>query len=301
MTGEPTGEPRQFRYASRRIGLFVLLALAVFVAAILQAGVLRGLLNPTANLRVIMPAEGLAGLARGSAVEVLGTRAGEVREIVINPTENFHAIVRIDKAMQPFIRSDSKVLIRKQFGIAGAAFLDITRGTGAELDWDFAVLEATPERGATENIGEIIDQLSTKIFPVIDKTDRVMTALANIAEELDRGEGSAGRLLVDDTLIRDLEAAVAQVPPVVGNADAVLVSLNGVLRNVNRLVPQIRDLAGKAGTASAELPMFITQTRAAVAELERLLVQLQGNWLLGGGGAPGQPERKPLSPLEVRP
>jgi phospholipid/cholesterol/gamma-HCH transport system substrate-binding protein len=305
MTGEPNGEPTressQFRYASRRIGLFVLLALAVFVAAILQAGVLRGLLNPTANLRVIMPAEGLAGLARGSAVEVLGTRAGEVREIVINPTENFHAIVRIDKAMQPFIRSDSKVLIRKQFGIAGAAFLDITRGTGAELDWDFAVLEATPERGATENIGQIIDQLSTKIFPVIDKTDRVMTALANIAEELDRGEGSAGRLLVDDTLIRDLEAAVAQVPPVIGNADAVLVSLNGVLRNVNRLVPQIRDLAGKAGTASAELPMFITQTRAAVAELERLLVQLQGNWLLGGGGAPNQPERKPLSPLEVRP
>ena len=181
----------------------MLLALAVFIAAILQAGVLRGLLNPTRDPSSHHARRGVGGSGRGSAVEVLGTRAGEVREIVIKPTENFHAILRIDKAMQPFIRSDSKVLIRKQFGIVGAAFLDITRGTGAELDWDYAVLEATPERGATENIGQIIDQLSTKIFPVIDKTDRVMTALANIVEELDRGEGSAGRLLVDDTLIRD--------------------------------------------------------------------------------------------------
>jgi phospholipid/cholesterol/gamma-HCH transport system substrate-binding protein len=301
MTGQATGETRKFRYASRRIGLFVLLALAVFIAAILQAGVLRGLLNPTATLRVIMPAEGLAGLARGSAVEVLGTRAGEVREIVIKPTENFHAVVRIDKAMQPFIRSDSKVLIRKQFGIVGATFLDITRGTGAELDWDYAVLEARPERGTTDNVGQIIDELSTKIFPVIDKSDRAMAALANIAEKLDRGEGSAGRLLVDDTLVRDLEAAVAQLPPLAGNADEVLVSLNGVIRNVNRLLPQVRDLVAKAGTASTELPMFIIQTRATVAELERLLVQLQGNWLLGGNGPPSQPERKPLSPLEVRP
>jgi phospholipid/cholesterol/gamma-HCH transport system substrate-binding protein len=69
-----TAETRQFRYASRRIGLFVLLALAVFVAAILQAGVLRGLLNPTSTLRVIMPTEGLAGLARGSAVRCWAPR-----------------------------------------------------------------------------------------------------------------------------------------------------------------------------------------------------------------------------------
>ena len=58
MTGETTGKTREFHYASRRIGLFVLLALAVFIAAILQAGVLRGLLNPTATLRVIMQPRG---------------------------------------------------------------------------------------------------------------------------------------------------------------------------------------------------------------------------------------------------
>ena len=35
-------------------------------------------------------------------------------------------------------RRDSKALIRRRYGVAGAAFVDISRGTGSELDWSDA-------------------------------------------------------------------------------------------------------------------------------------------------------------------
>ena len=39
-------------------------------------------------------------------------------------------------------------VIRRRFGLAGAAFIDIARGTGQEMDWDYAVIDATTEAPA---------------------------------------------------------------------------------------------------------------------------------------------------------
>jgi phospholipid/cholesterol/gamma-HCH transport system substrate-binding protein len=91
----------------------------------------------------------------GSGVEVLGTSAGQVAEIVLDPETKFYAVVGIDESMKPFVRQDSKVFIRKQFGIAGAAYLDITRGVGPPLDWDYAVLTAGEETAPTASVGEL--------------------------------------------------------------------------------------------------------------------------------------------------
>ena len=46
--------------------------------------------------------------------------------------------------------------------------------------------------------------------------------------------------------------------------------------------------------------MLLTQAQAATAELERLLTQLRGSWLLGGNGPP-KPISARLPPREVRP
>ncbi|CAO3416001.1 MlaD family protein [Azospirillum argentinense] len=324
----PFGVQSGFRQTSRRVGLLVLVAGALFVAGVLQAGLLERLLNPSVTLRVVLPVDGLAGLTRGSGVQVLGTDAGRVEEIVIDPNASFYAVVRIEHAMQPFIRSDSRVLIRKQFGIAGASFLDISRGAGAPLDWDYAVLEATTERAATDDLGRLVQDLSARVIPLLDKTDRAVTALAALAERLERGEGTVGRLLANDTvalgleeaarmapqsighadaaliaatdLLRELMTAARMVPPSIDHVDALLVSADRLLQNLHRLTPQLRSLVGRADSATAEVPMFIAQAQATMTELEKLLVTLQSHWLIGNGGAP-QAQRRPLSPLEVRP
>ena len=179
------------------VGAFVLVALGLFVAAVLQAGVLGPLLRPALTLRVILPPEGTAGLSAGAPVEGLGTRAGQVRRIVIDPRQQLYADVRLDQGMDVFVRRDSRVFIRRQFGVAGAAFLEISRGTGAPLDWDYAVLEVTREQAPTESLGELIEDLRNRLVPVFEDVGRITRAAADISEKLARGEGSVGRLLAD--------------------------------------------------------------------------------------------------------
>jgi phospholipid/cholesterol/gamma-HCH transport system substrate-binding protein len=340
----------RFRYASWRVGALILIALGIFVVAVLEAGVVRDLFKSTRSLRVILPDSGLAGLNAGAQVEMLGTDAGQVQEIVIDPEQRFHAVVEIEQAMEPFVRRDSKVFIRKQFGIAGAAYLEITRGQGEPLDREYAVLTAEADQAPTENIGAILEEVRAKVLPIVDelhrtasaagdlvaglrspegRLQRILADLNTVTTRLAEGEGSVGRLLADDALVGDLETTLASVNQQLGGLDGIiadfrstssevaamsqanlpemmtsaktaLASFSRVMAEVDRSTPELAGLVRETSSASIALPTLLTQTQQTLAELERLLVQLQGVWLLGGtdGTAP-EPSR--LSPLEARP
>ena len=178
-----------FRNVSRRSGFVVFVGAIIFFAAVFQAGVLQNLFKSDLELRIILPATGLSGLSVGSKVEVLGTEAGRIEEIVLDPKASFYAVVRIKKSVEPFIRSDSNVFVRKQFVVAGTAFLEITRGRDAALDWDYAVLKVTEESGATKEMGDLVGDLRSKIFPVIDDTHRAIKAAAQLVEGLNDPNG----------------------------------------------------------------------------------------------------------------
>ena len=250
----------RFRYASEATGLVVLLALVLFAATVIQAGVLRDWFRPSVVLRVILPEAGVGGLSRGAAVDILGTRAGEVTSIVIDPGQQMHAEVRLEEDMRVYVRRDSQAVIRKRFGVAGDSYLDISRGNGEPLDWTYAVIAASLDRPPTENIGAMVDEVKQKVLPIIEETHRSVQLLASIMERLERGEGAVGRLLADDRLIRDLETTAA-------NARASTEAIPGVLRSIEE--------------TSRSLPMLLRQVRATTTELQQLVVQLRGHWLLG--------------------
>ncbi len=56
-----------------------------------RQGLLRDWFKPTAELRLILPATGVAGLEVGADVEMLGTKAGIVRRIVLDPDQQMYA------------------------------------------------------------------------------------------------------------------------------------------------------------------------------------------------------------------
>jgi phospholipid/cholesterol/gamma-HCH transport system substrate-binding protein len=312
----------RLRHADEWVGLVVVVTVILFLGVTFQAGVLRNWFRPVSTLRMVLPEAGVAGLSEGAEVQVLGTRAGTVRHIVISPNQQMYAEVEIDDQARAFIRRDSQAVIRKSFGVAGAAFVDITRGSGAALDWRYAVIQATTERDPTESIGALIDQVREKVFPILDDAGRVTRALADMVEHINKGEGNIGVLLKDETLAQNAEetaararAAMAQldavmrdiaaivtaantsdssVPALLKRTDQTLASLQAAMKDLSSGAERVPQIARNVEGGTENLGSVLVQTQQTAHELELLLTQLRGLWLLGGNGTPpAKPVRLP--------
>jgi phospholipid/cholesterol/gamma-HCH transport system substrate-binding protein len=307
------------------IGLLVLVCIGVFIAGALHAGLLSDWFRATADLRVMLPETGSQGLSAGADVEVLGTRVGTIRRIVVDPSQRMYAQAELEEQATGFIRRDSKAVVKKRFGLAGAAFLDISRGSGPPLNWEFALIDAVGERDPTENIGAMVDEVKQKIFPILTDAGRAMRALADTAEGIAQGKGNVGRLMKDEDLTNQLtqmlanlktaseqlNAALAQVqtltnsvskpdgvPALLDRANSALTSVQAATRDLARATPRLPALTRNAETTTANLPALLTQSQQTMAELEKTLTQLRNTWPLSGSAVP---DTRRLSPGEVRP
>jgi len=322
------------RHTDEWVGALVIAAVAVLLIAALQAGVLRDWFKPTAELRLVLPAAGVGGLEVGADVEILGTKAGRVQEIVLDPNQQMYAMAEIDEQATAFIRRDSTAIIRRRFGVAGAAFVDISRGTGEEMDWTYAVIEATTERAPTDSVSALIDEVRQKVFPILDNAGKATQSLAEIMDRIKRGEGNVGHLLVDQTLMQQTEATVGSareamialnalvaelqksagnlnaltqkmggpegVPTILAQADEALTVLRKILDDVAGASQRMPTIAKNVERGTANLPALLTQLQVTIQKLDQLVAQLQRSWLLGGGAAQPQPPKQ-FSPSQVLP
>lgn len=317
----------RLRHTDEWIGLLVVVAVLIFIGAMLEAGVLSTWFRPVGHLRIVLPQSGVGGLAAGADIQVLGIRSGTVRRIVLNPNQQMYAEADIDRQAEPFIRRDSKAVIRRTFGVAGAAYVDISRGTGTPMDWHYAVIEATTETAPTDTLTAILKRVQDKVFPVLDDAKRTMDSLAALTSGLQKGQGTVGRLMTNDTLALDAEHQVASLTPVIarlndaaatldalvkriasnqkgvpellGRVDKLLANVQSATRQLALAAPRLPAITTNIAGASSNLPPLLTQTQITETDLQRLVTQLRGLWLLGGGGrVPPEQRRLPATQME---
>ncbi len=312
----PDDPPRllRLRHTDEWVGALVVLALALFFGAIFEAGVLRRWLRPDLELRIVLPQAGFGGLAAGADIDVLGTHGGSVREVVLNPNGELYALATIERQAEAFIKRDSTATIRLRYGVAGAAYVDVGRGAGMPMNWRYAVLTAAVEPNPADTITATLNKVTADLLPTLEHAQHAMAALDDIVGGIKAGQGSAGRLLSDDGLMRQAEdtvatlrAEIAQLGPILALVPGLLNQSRGVLANAQsishdaaRATPQLPALTRSIADSANGLPALLTQAQATTAELGRLLAQLRGSWVLGGEGAP-KPNTLRLPPREVRP
>jgi len=277
------------------VGVFVLLTLIIFVAALFSSRQVREWMDPGAKLKVVLPTDGLFGLSEGADVEILGTKAGTVRRIVINPDRQMHAIVRIQSNMEAFVRQESIALIRKRFGVAGDAYLDISRGVGEPLDWEYAVINAKADRAPTDTIGDLIDEVRSKIFPVIDDTQeaiqiflavvedlqdpkgdmqQLLVNLNSISGKISRGEGVVGRLLYEDQLVDDVEQIVGLLNRNIKRLEPLFDDLKTTIANISGITAKINEQSGDFPEITKSLKEVLASVQAVMEDLSRATPQL---------------------------
>ena len=271
------------------IGALVTVAALLTLFMMSQAQTVSEWIDPSKKVRLVLPDEGLFGLAEGAKIEILGTPAGQVERIVIDPNQKIHAEARIDASMAPFVRRDSKAIIRKTFGVAGDAYLEITRGRGETMDWEFAVLDAAPDRAPTESIGEMMEDVRSRVMPILAQAERAITALADLTESLanpegslqvvlgdvsalttriERGEGSVGRLLSSDKTAQEFETLLA-------NANQTVSALGPILLEIQTTAAQLAGLSRSINAQSKDLPAISANVKSILDALDDVMRDLR--------------------------
>ncbi len=304
-------KPFKFRYVNEIVGIFVLIVVALLLAAIVVTGRVQGWFEPTYEVRTLFPPEGSLGLQRGSEVRVLDTPAGIVVDITPREDGVLEGVFRIRGRFFDLMREDSTGIVKRVFGVAGDAFLEIGSGQGARLDPENAFIPVIKDTELLDLAESLIEEVRATTVPAIEQLQKLLEehtglaqdvrnpegdiqqligALNRVAHGLEAGEGPAGRLLSDPELAAELDALVAGV-------QTALEQVNAILADVAETTAQLPDIAELLKGELDDVPGLVYQTQATLQEAEVLIEGIQRHWLIRRHIEKGpRPESERLAP-----
>ncbi len=279
-------KPFQFRYVNEIVGGFVLLVVVLLLAAVIVAGRAQGWFEPVYRIHLDFPPQGSLEVQIGTPVQILGATVGRVEEIDVDEDGFMTGLMTVKGDFYQFVRTDSQAIVKKKFGIAGDAFIEITKGSGPALPTG-AGLVAIKDSDLNELLEQLLSQVRDATLPLLESVKkaadeyaglaaelrspegallRVMANVEAITRKIEQGEGPAGRLLGDPALADEIQGIVNQVAQILADVKAATVNLPPMADTVNR---EVQDLPGT-----------VWQTQQAIREAERLITGVQQHWLI---------------------
>lgn len=287
-------KPFKFRYVNEIVGVFVLLVVALLVVGILATGRAQGWFESTHEIRAVFPQEGSMGLRRGSEIRVLDTPAGTVLDIEPREDGVMEGVFEVRDRFIQYIRDDSTGVVSRVFGVAGDAYLEITRGRGAPLPTENAYIPVVKDTELLDLAQSLLEEVRENTVPAIEQlqilldehtalarelrdpegdTQQLLHTLNTITQGLEAGEGAAGKLLRDPAVAAEVEQIIAVIQDALIEVDRILFSAAEAVEQLPRMTDR---LAGEL----EDVPGLIYQTQATLQEAEVLISGIQRHWLI---------------------
>ncbi|MFW6202532.1 MAG: MlaD family protein, partial [Gemmatimonadota bacterium] len=189
-----------------RVGTVIIVALLALAYGIYEVGSLFDVFAERYPLR--MPVETTGGLVEGAPVTLAGKRVGQVEAIEFIPIalqdrgHNIMLTLSVDEEVAEHIRRDSDGRIRTQ-GLMGDRYVDIRPGSLA-----FAALEPGDTLSSEPTVD--VDLVVAEAYDALLMAQDVLEDARAVTAGLRRGEGTLGRLLVDESLYEEAGIAAGE-------------------------------------------------------------------------------------------
>jgi phospholipid/cholesterol/gamma-HCH transport system substrate-binding protein len=184
-----------------RLGLFIIIGIALFVLGIFIIGKQRNLFNPVFTLKANF--KNVSGLQVGNTVRFSGINIGTVDNIEIVNDSTVKVEMLIKKEVQKFLKADSQASIGSE-GIIGDKVVVISQGKGSKT-----IVKEGQRIVATEPIETDAIMRSLKI--TADNAALATTDIVGIVDKINNGEGTLGRLIKDEKMADNIDQTVSNL------------------------------------------------------------------------------------------
>lgn len=287
------------------VGIFVLAGLVLFMTGLVLIGNRHEAF--ARHMDYYADFTNLAGLSKGSKVQVAGMDAGQVLDIAVpaSPTARFRVKLRIEEALRGLVRTDSVATIGTQ-GVVGETFLLIRSGSPEASA--AAALSVLPSKEPLD-ISNLLDQgqsLVTDVDGAVKDADGLLkktggqlgstlgqanATLANVNDVvlgLKQGRGTAGMLLGDPALAMQIRQTVANAQQVSADLGQVSSQARGLMTDI-----QSRQFPQKIDETMAVVKSAASNVDASTRQIEQTIAE--ASLPDGNGETPGMNIRESLS------
>ena len=248
-------------FSQLRVGIFVLVAIAVLVFLILNAS---GDINPfSRKLHLRAHFVDANGLREGSEVRLAGVRVGKVERIILLEPSPVPSAPRVEAQMtidstidgrpaNERIRTDSQAQQGSPSLLGNEMLINITPGSAVgQPVKDGDILPSSSSN--------TVNDFATSGTDLAQRLSKLSDEISSIVQEVKQGEGTVGRLFTDEALYNNLNATVRETEDVMrelrsgrGSAGR-FINDPALYNNANEIAMQLRviaeDLRAGRGTA----------------------------------------------------
>src|ERR1051326_781843 len=199
-----------------RVGIFVLIAIAVLIFLILNAS---GDINPfSRKLHLKARFVDANGLREGSEVRLAGVTVGKVDKIILLEPSQVPSAPRVEaqrmihsthdgRPANERIRSDSQAQQGSPSLLGNEMLINITPGTAmGQPVQDGAILPSSSSN--------TVNDFATSGTDLAQRLSKLSDQISDIVTSVKKGEGTMGRLFSDETLYNNLNATIRETQDV---------------------------------------------------------------------------------------